>query len=102
MLPSAPGRNKVPSCPPEIPRALEEDGGRQMNCDPLDISDNGIVVGTARPMAFVNTDPSMLGKHRATVWRRQLRDGRFDVQSTLGVGLPTSHTETIGHAVGWN
>ena len=25
--------------------------------------------------------------------------GRFDVQSTLGVGLPTSHTETIGHAV---
>jgi hypothetical protein len=28
--------------------------------------------------------------------------GRFDVQSTLGVGLPTSHTETIGHAVGWN
>ena len=28
--------------------------------------------------------------------------GRFDVQSTLGVGLPTSHTESIGHAVAWN
>ena len=28
--------------------------------------------------------------------------GNFDVQSTLSVGLPTSNTQIIGHAVGWN
>jgi len=28
--------------------------------------------------------------------------GDFDVQSTLSVGLPTSNTDIIGHAVGWN
>lgn len=28
--------------------------------------------------------------------------GNFDVQSTLGVGLPTSHAGTIGHAVVFN
>ena len=28
--------------------------------------------------------------------------GRFDVQSTLGAGLPTSHTDTIGHAIVFN
>jgi len=28
--------------------------------------------------------------------------GKFDVQSTLGVGLPTSHTDTIGHAIAFN
>jgi hypothetical protein len=28
--------------------------------------------------------------------------GKFDVQSTLGVGLPTSHARTIGHAVVFN
>jgi hypothetical protein len=28
--------------------------------------------------------------------------GRFDVQSTLGGGLPTSHENTVGHAIAWN
>jgi hypothetical protein len=28
--------------------------------------------------------------------------GRFDIQSTLGAGLPTSHVQTIGHAIAWN
>ena len=28
--------------------------------------------------------------------------GRFDVQSTLGAGLPTSHADIIGHAIAFN
>ena len=28
--------------------------------------------------------------------------GKFDVQSTFSAGLPTSHTDTIGHALGLN
>jgi hypothetical protein len=28
--------------------------------------------------------------------------GKFDVQSTFGAGLPTSHTNTIGHALAFN
>lgn len=28
--------------------------------------------------------------------------GKFDVQSTFGAGLPTSHINTIGHALAWN
>jgi len=28
--------------------------------------------------------------------------GKFDVQSTFGAGLPTSHENTIGHAIAWN
>jgi len=28
--------------------------------------------------------------------------GRFDVQSTAGAGFPTSHENTIGHAIAWN
>ncbi len=28
--------------------------------------------------------------------------GHFDVQSTLGAGLPTSHVDIIGHAIAWN
>jgi hypothetical protein len=28
--------------------------------------------------------------------------GKFDVQSTLGAGLPTSHESTIGHAIAFN
>jgi hypothetical protein len=28
--------------------------------------------------------------------------GRFDVQSTFGGGLPSSHEKTIGHALAWN
>ena len=28
--------------------------------------------------------------------------GRFDVQSTIGGGLPISHESTIGHALAWN
>ncbi len=28
--------------------------------------------------------------------------GKFDVQSTFGAGLPTSHVNTIGHALAWN
>jgi hypothetical protein len=28
--------------------------------------------------------------------------GRFDIQSTFGAGLPTSHTNTIGHAIAFN
>jgi hypothetical protein len=28
--------------------------------------------------------------------------GKFDIQSTLGGGLPTSHENTIGHAIAWN
>lgn len=41
------------------------------------------------------------------VWSRQPSrggkgSGKFDVQNTFGGGLPTSHEETIGHALGWN
>jgi hypothetical protein len=28
--------------------------------------------------------------------------GKFDIQSTFGAGLPTSHTNLIGHALAWN
>jgi hypothetical protein len=28
--------------------------------------------------------------------------GKFDIQATLGAGLPTSHTNTIGHAIAFN